>query len=272
MFWIALLVLVVSLGALAYIGYTYWSGQNAYDSIESESFSAPDDTSAATLADFSVDWDALRAVNPDIVGWVYMPDTQVSYPVVHRDGDDSYYLNHDFNGNTRNMVGAEYGCIMLSGENKGDFSDAVNVIYGHNMANGSMFAELAHFGDSANFNAHRTIYLLTPEGNYRLNSFAVNRVLGSSTDIVIPNPSDITAYVQARLDATLVTPDPPAPAASEVDKVFAFSTCDAPDNSYRIITFCSVEEFLPAGSDQAGQAVDEGEIDEVGNSVEGRIS
>lgn len=274
-FWVALVVLVLSLAALAAIGFSYWSGQRAYDDIASENFSAPSDVSGATLADFSVNWDALRAVNPDVVAWVYIPDTDVSYPIVHRDGDDSHYLTHDFNGNTRNVIGAEYGCVMLSGENAGDFSDAVNVIYGHNMANGSMFALLARFTDSATFNAHRTFYLLTPAGNYELTSFAVDRVPGSSTDIVIPNPGDVTAYVQARLDASTVTPDPAAPAASEIDKVFVFSTCDAPDNSYRIITFCSVTDYQPAGTgaDDTGAAqVDEGDIANVEGSVEGRVS
>lgn len=274
-FWVALVVFVLSLAALAAIGFSYWSGQRAYDDIASENFSAPSDVSGATLADFSVNWDALRTVNPDVVAWVYIPDTDVSYPIVHRDGDDSHYLTHDFNGNTRNVIGAEYGCVMLSGENAGDFSDAVNVIYGHNMANGSMFALLARFTDSATFNAHRTFYLLTPAGNYELTTFAVDRVPGSSTDIVIPNPGDVTAYVQARLDASTVTPDPAAPAASEIDKVFAFSTCDAPDNSYRIITFCSVTDYQPAGTgaDDAGAAqVDEGDIANVEGSVEGRVS
>ena len=274
-FWVALVVLVLSLAALAAIGFSYWSGQRAYDDIASENFSAPSDVSGATLADFSVNWDALRAVNPDVVAWVYIPDTDVSYPIVHRDGDDSHYLTHDFNGNTRNVIGAEYGCVMLSGENAGDFSDAVNVIYGHNMANGSMFALLARFTDSATFNAHRTFYLLTPAGNYELTSFAVDRVPGSSTDIVIPNPGDVTAYVQARLDASTVTPDPAAPAASEIGKVFAFSTCDAPDNSYRIITFCSVTDYQPVGTgaDDTGAAqVDEGDIANVEGSVEGRVS
>lgn len=274
-FWVALVVLVLSLAALAAIGFSYWSGQRAYDDIASENFSAPSDVSGATLADFSVNWDALRAVNPDVVAWVYIPDTDVSYPIVHRDGDDSHYLTHDFNGNTRNVIGAEYGCVMLSGENAGDFSDAVNVIYGHNMANGSMFALLARFTDSATFNAHRTFYLLTPAGNYELTSFAVDRVPGSSTDIVIPNPGDVTAYVQARLDASTVTPDPAAPAASEIGKVFAFSTCDAPDNSYRIITFCSVTDYQPVGTgaDDTGAAqVDEGDIANVEGSIEGRVS
>ncbi|MFR7405086.1 MAG: class B sortase, partial [Coriobacteriaceae bacterium] len=113
------------------------------------------------LADLVVDWDALRAINPDIVAWVYMPGTIINYPVAHKDGDSEYYLHHNFSLG-EGSFGAEFGSIMLSGENAGDFSDEVNILYGHHMRNGSMFALFAEFRDSAIFNEHRTIYLLTP--------------------------------------------------------------------------------------------------------------
>lgn len=254
-FWVALVVLVVSLGALAYVGYTYWSGQRAYDKIASDYFEVPDGmqngvqdgAQSASLVDFNVDWDALREVNPDVVGWVYIPDTEVSYPIVHRDGDDSYYLTHTFSGDTAGSFGADFGCIMLSGENSADFSDEVNVIYGHNMANGSMFATLAGFGDSTTFNQHRTIYVLTPQGGYQLSTFAVNRVSGTDASIVAPNQGadELLSYVQARLDASLVVPDPAPSAPADITQVFAFSTCDGADSSYRIITFAEVVEYVP---------------------------
>ena len=42
------------------------------------------------LADLTVDWDALRAVNPDIVAWVYVPDSPINYPVVQGDDNEEY--------------------------------------------------------------------------------------------------------------------------------------------------------------------------------------
>ena len=142
------------------------------------------------LADLVVDWDALRAINPDIVAWVYMPGTIINYPVAHKDGDSEYYLHHNFSLG-EGSFGAEFGSIMLSGENAGDFSDEVNILYGHHMRNGSMFALFAEFRDSAIFNEHRTIYLLTPEGNYRLQTFAVEHVPMTHASIATPNyPTD----------------------------------------------------------------------------------
>lgn len=264
LFWLALIVFVVSAGALAFIGYTYWQGQKSYDEIASEAFAAPESN---TLADFEVDWGALREINPDVVGWIYMPGTEINYPIAWRDGDDEYYLYHNFNGESSAEFGAEYGSIMLSGVNRSDFSDAVNIVYGHHMANGTMFAILAKLQDDADeFNSHRLVYLLTPEGNYLLQAFSVVHVPGSSDDIIIPNfASDVerTAYMQDKIDRSIVEVDPAGSPAEEITKTFAMVTCDGADRSYRYITYCEVVEFCPIGS--VGPS--SGELGDAGGSL-----
>ena len=274
-FWLALVVLAGSLGALGYIGYTYWNGQQAYDSLATDYFEAPSDPAAATLADFEINWDALREANPDVVGWVYVPDTKISYPIVHRDGDDSHYLNHTFNGDTTGRFGAEFGCIMLSGENAGDFTDQVNVIYGHNMADGSMFAQFAQFTDAATFNAHRTVYILTPTGNYKLSTFAIDRIEETDTTVVVPNfasAAELSGYAQTRMDASLVTPNPASSPASSINQVFAFSTCDNSNDFYRFITFAEVVDYQPVGASGSGSSVNPEDAASVDASVGERVA
>ena len=83
----------------------------------------------------SIDWDALRAINPDVVGWLYVPDTGISYPVVQGE-DNAHYLRHTFSGE-RNASGT----IFLDFRDSTDFHSAARV-FGHNMRDGSMFAEL----------------------------------------------------------------------------------------------------------------------------------
>lgn len=272
LFFAALIVFLCALGAIGYILYTYWAGQNEYDQLADEYFQVEDSSGIVTLASFQIDWDGLRAINPDVVGWVYVPDTVVNYPIVWREEDDNYYLRRTFGDNSVGTFGAEYGTIMLSGANSSSWTDQVNIIYGHHLNNGSMFSLFGQFTDSEEFNQHRTVYVLTPEGNFRMTSFACDKVLGSSTDIVIPNfptKEEFQAYVQARIDDSLVDPDPPALPASDIKQVFAFSTCSQPDHQYRLITFCSVDEFLPAGSDVAegNSLVDQGDVDEVADMV-----
>lgn len=232
-FWVALAIFGVSVAALGFIAYGYWAGQNTYNAIESLAFAGEDDKKA-----LKVDWQALQEVNPEVCGWIYVPDTPINYPIVHRDGDDSFYLDHDFNGDTSGL-GPTYGCVMLSGANKGNWSDTVNFVFGHNMSNGMMFAAFNDWRDEDVFNAHQMIYLLTPEGGWELRPFAIDRVAGTDSSIVVQNfrnPSALQAYVQARIDASLVAADTSALSANSIKKVFAFSTCD-PDNSWRTIVF-----------------------------------
>lgn len=251
-FFVAFFVLVSAIASLGYIAWTYWNGQHEYDELTEYLHVSDEGDAPLTLASFEVDWDALRAINSDIVGWIYVPDTNVNYPIVWKDHDDQYYLKHNFGDNSTGQFGAEYGCIMLSGYNQPDWTDQVNIVFGHHLRNGSMFSQLADFYENSEaFNAHRTYYVLTPQGNFKLDSFACDKVPGSSKDIVIPNfNTDIGLinYIEARYEASSVTPDPPGEDPADIKQVFAFSTCSAPDNNNRIINFCSVVEFLPAGS------------------------
>lgn len=63
-FWVALVVFVLALAALGAIAFSYWQGQHSYDSLAEEAFDAPEDVAGTSLADLTVDWDALRAINP----------------------------------------------------------------------------------------------------------------------------------------------------------------------------------------------------------------
>ncbi|MDE8701422.1 class B sortase [Adlercreutzia equolifaciens] len=275
-FWLALIVLIGSLGTLGYLFYTYWQGQNDYDQIAERAFAEPEGDDI-TLADLVVDWDALRDINPDVVAWVYVPGTVINYPVAHKDGDSEYYLHHNFSlGEGR--FGAEYGSIMLSGENNGDFSDEVNILYGHHMRNGSMFAPFAEFRESDVFNKHRTIYLLTPDGNYRLQTFAVEHVPMTHASIATPNyatDAEFAEFKQWLIENSVVTADPDtSDTVADATKLFGFCTCDGADNTWRYITFADVAEFVPAKyvgtDDYEGKRVKEKTVDKIADAAEER--
>ena len=46
----------------------------------------------------ALDWDALWAENEDIYAWIYIPDTNIDYPVLQHATDNSYYLNYNLDG------------------------------------------------------------------------------------------------------------------------------------------------------------------------------
>ena len=95
--------------------------------------------------------------NPDIIGFIVIPNTNISYPVVQT-GNNDFYLYHDINWNVSSA-----GSIFLDYENNlYDLSDDNFIIYGHNMRNGSKFHNLRHFHREDFFRAHTYILLDTP--------------------------------------------------------------------------------------------------------------
>lgn len=103
-----------------------------------------------------VDFDNLMKENPEVYAWLYVPDTNISLPVLQSRVDDNYYLDHDLYKNY-SFPGAIYSQSM----NSMDFTDRVTVLYGHNMADGSMFADLHLFSDNSFFNKHPYFYVFT---------------------------------------------------------------------------------------------------------------
>ena len=120
-----------------------------------EVFTLPDDTVLPT-----VDFDALGEINPDIVGWLILEDTQINYPVV-QGSDNVQYTNHLFDGR-QNAIGS----LFVDSYNQPGFADRNTIIYGHHTRDGSMFAALEQYREQCFFNAHPWIFLLTPEQNY----------------------------------------------------------------------------------------------------------
>lgn len=112
----------------------------------------------------TVDFAPLQAINPDIVAWLRIPGV-LEYPVV-RGKDNSYYLNHTVQ-KTYNIAGS----IFLDYRNERDFSDSKNIIYGHNMKDGSMFHVLRNYQDIDFFQEHTDMEIYLPDGrtlNYQI--------------------------------------------------------------------------------------------------------
>ena len=106
-----------------------------------------------------VDISALQAdANTDIYSWIYIPDTGIDYPVLQHPEEMDYYLKHNIDG--RNGLP---GCIYTQRMNSKDWTDKNTVIYGHNMNNGTMFAHLYYYEDTAFFEENPYIYLYTED-------------------------------------------------------------------------------------------------------------
>ena len=118
----------------------------------------------------SVDWNELKKINKDIIGWVYFTGLpQISYPVLQAD-DNEYYVHrtYDLSSDT-----SKAGCIFMDYRMADDFSSPYSIIYGHNVRDGSMLSDLARLKDQTLYDEEPYFWILTPEGNYRYQIFSI---------------------------------------------------------------------------------------------------
>ncbi len=237
-FVIAVLVLLVSVAALGSIALSYFLGQQKYNALSHHL----DATSEAAQADpllATVDWKGLLEANPDTVAWVYIPNTDINYPVV-RGADNEYYLSHDFDG-TQGWL-ASFGTVFMDYRDVPDWTDQAYFFYGHHMNDGSMFADIAAMADQGFFDSARTIYLYSPAGNFKLRSYSLIHCSADDplVQVMFPSEEALAAYVQDKMDRSIVQAGQ-VPAADAIGKSFAFSTCDNYSMG-RYVLFSYIEE------------------------------
>lgn len=114
-----------------------------------------------------INFDELKKVNSDVVGWIAIEGTQINYPIV-QGKNNSYYLNHSYD-----KKWSSYGSIFMDYESSKDFSDYNTFIYGHHTKNGSMFGEIYKYMDVNFYQEHPSFYLYTPTTNYIVEVFSV---------------------------------------------------------------------------------------------------
>lgn len=130
----------------------------------------PDETEAPTepveTAPIYVDFEKLKQQNEDIIGWIYSEGTVINYPIIQGE-DNQYYLRRSHTGEYNSN-----GCIFMDFRNLPDFTDHNNIIYGHNITTGVMFASLKNYTEQSYFEEHPVVWILTPDKAFRVDLFA----------------------------------------------------------------------------------------------------
>lgn len=147
-----------------------------------------------------VDFDALKEKNKDIIGWIYIPDTNVSFPVLIGKTNSQYlYQSYEKKYLTAGSIFADYRCTR-------DFSDRHTVIYGHNMHNGSMFGKLKKYASQEYREKHPYVYILLPDGKvnrYEVFAYCQADVEGVVFDLPIREEASDKDF--ARLAETIIS-------------------------------------------------------------------
>lgn len=174
--------------------------------------------------------------NSDMVGWICIEDTNINYPVMQSPENPNFYLKHGFDkGYT------DYGCPYVQ-ENCDVHKPSDNLIlYGHNMKNGSMFADLGKFKDEAFWKEHKTISFntLTDKAEYEIVAVFKTVVYTDSPEVFkyyrfteAETPEQFNEYVakckELAIYDTGVT-------AEYGDKLITLSTCEYSRTNGRIV-------------------------------------
>ena len=123
--------------------YMLWDSNQVYQAADTKNYEAYIPTEKHTKS-----FKELQKINPDIIGWIRINETNVNYPLLQAEDDDTY-MNTDAEGKY-----SLSGSIFLHCANKPDFSDFNNMIYGHHMEKHMMFGDIGEFTNQNFFNKH----------------------------------------------------------------------------------------------------------------------
>ena len=251
----------------------YKKGTDEYNQIEEMAVTERDADSAEVAGPnaqlkppIEVDFDKLKSVNEDVVGWIYvdaLPD--ISYPIV-KGKDNQTYLHQTYEKNY-NFAGT----IFVDYENSGDFSDCNTLVYGHNMKNGSMFGHLKKFReDDKLYKQDKYFWILTPERNYRYEIItAYTTSVNSDTYTLFKGPGEefekyletIKGYSEIKTDDTDLTIK---------DRIVTLSTCTGNESTRFVVQGKRVDaEDADGAAMNTDSTADEENTDEISLDIAG---
>ena len=245
-----LLIIIIALGVFCYSGYQlltiyleYKKGSDEYSSLEQqyilsgEGAEEVDKVSGEPVMKNPVDFDSLKKINTEIIGWLNVEAMDISYPVT-QSKDNDFYLHRTFE-KTYNFA----GCIFLDYESKKDFSDRNSIIYGHNMKNGSMFGKLKKFYQEGVYEESPYFWIYTPDKIYKYEIFSCQEVGATSKtyQLEFRNDKDFMEYIKNAFEKSVVKSDIEV---DKDDKIVTLSTCTGNDATRFIVQGKLINTYL----------------------------
>ena len=160
-----------------------------------------------------------RSMNSDVCGWITIDDTIINYPIA-QGKDNDYYLYHDAAKDT-----SKQGCIFVDYECKVPDGRSI-VMFGHNMKNGTMFANLINYTDKEFYNAHRVFYIYFGDTRYTYKVVSVYTVDGGNPKFMrvdFANDDEFAAYQNDMMSLSMYPVDTEI---KPTDKMVTLVTCN----------------------------------------------
>lgn len=173
-------------------------------------------------------------MNPDLIGWIKIENTNLNYPVMQTIDSPNYYLHRDFYHEYSN-----HGCIYVSEACDIESPSDNLTIYGHKMKDGSMFAMLHEYMDEDFYREHPIIIFdtLTEHHTYEILSvFLTTASVGQGFHyhefVDAKNETEFDVFVGRCKDLALYNTGVDA---SYGDKLITLSTCEYSQDNGRLV-------------------------------------
>ena len=217
----------------------------------------PNDTENRVEPDPIVEPEGMEATfakYKDVYAWIDIPEfktalgtsTDLSYPVAQHPSDRGFYLNRDLDGNS-SKAGTLFTEAVVEGKtiNGKDLNDPVTVIYGHNMANRTMFGGLQTFLSKMDFSQQHLVYMY--QKDRRVTYQIVGGVQYDLSHIIyyhdFSNEEVFNSFFDQlwkETDGTTNLDRANKPVAG--DKVLILSVCKNGDDNHRYLVVCKMIE------------------------------
>lgn len=189
-----------------------------------------------------IDLTALRTLNGDVAGWIMIPGTELSYPVM-QGTDNQYYLSHSWKGEANTS-----GSVFLESTCDKNLTDFHTIVYAHRMRNDTMFGTLKYYNTMDFWRAHPSVYMASGNGVIcRYDVFAAHEVgtkgIVYRLDIEESRLQDelIRACLENSVIDTGIVP-------TGADRLLTLSTCTATGRVDRWVVHAVLRaEYKPAG-------------------------
>ncbi len=168
---IYLLLIAIFTGLLIYSSFQIflWLNDNKKTDTEIKTIQNIADNSKDNTQ--QIDFDKLKSINNEVIGWVSVSNTNVDYPFVQH-SDNSYYLTHSFYKDKNNA-----GWVFMDYRNKTDFSDMNSILYAHGRVDGTMFGSLKNTLSNDWYDKKEYyVFIKTPDRNYKFLIFSLYHI------------------------------------------------------------------------------------------------
>lgn len=175
-----------------------------------------------------INLETLREVSPNVVAWIFIPNTPINYPVVQGE-DNEFFLHHTWEGKKSAL-----GSIFLEYTNSPDFKDFRTIVYGHNMKNGSMFNKLHRYTDKTYWEKYPHVYLVTDDGILRYEIYSCYRAAVESNTyaLYLEESQEKQDFIQMTLEESQLKTDI---IPVETDRILTLSTCIGHGDYRRVV-------------------------------------